>query len=631
MQSSYRRAKRTGRGIVNLTRHAAPAAALAILCVHATARADVPDPGDFVVPNHVVSTANNAPLIRFNRNLSGGAHTHGAWNGGWQVPLALAAWGGNTASDAKLLQQINYNLQGGNSISANGGYPAQHETNVTGMYAVLRQSDRFWNDVLTADQRHKIDLVMTAAIIGSAYTTADATYAGGHQHTALDGDTNLNRGWNPNYREGMFGNLLQGMVYFGGADAVTNILANYDHTAFVAQLQAAGLSNTAETFTWAANHPGSGAPSASKIEDHVRDYRFQGQGLMDPFELYEYLTLHTYGRDVIAGLNNGAGRVGGNGVRGGMIVSGAANLPNLGEPGMLLEFNGVDAGGPRSSISYAYHGFKPNLTNHLSVLIGGYWQEGVTADELLALLDVGVTDLEYKLEHGYRNFAHGNGTNDVFDINRSAWDWSFRTHLPLWNEVLRPYHFGEAAEPLPEPEPTPPADGPVTSSAGWQSFGLGDEHTQPIVVTFDVTPNADNMDGLVGLSRGQPTAWPHLAAIIRFNTSGHIDVRDGNVYTADLDLPYDASDTFLVRMVIDPATQTYSVYITPEVGDEILLAAGYGFRSEQAATDMLDHWATWSGQGSLTVDNFTIVPEPTTLALLALGGATLLIRRRTRA
>jgi hypothetical protein len=29
--------------------------------------------------------------------------------------------------------------------------------------------------------------------------------------TALDGDTNLNRGWNPNYQEGMVGMMLGGI------------------------------------------------------------------------------------------------------------------------------------------------------------------------------------------------------------------------------------------------------------------------------------------------------------------------------------------------------------------------------------------------------------------------------------
>lgn len=572
------------------------------------------------VPQSVIDTANSAPLTRYNRNISGGAHTQAAFNGGWQIPLAVAAWMGNTAADAKLLSQINYNLQGGNVISANGGYPAQHELHVTGMYAILRQSDRFWNEKLTADQRHKIDLVMKAALISSAYTTADATYAPGKTPTALDGDTNMHRGWNPNFREGMFGGLIASTVYFGGAEQARDILQNYNHNAFVTELQNAGLTNIAQTFTWAQAHPGSAAPSAAQIEQHVRNYTYQGKPLADPFDLYAQLTLNTYSKQVTAGLNDGKGIME-NGVPTGVIVSGADGLPNRGKVGMLAEFNSVDASGPRSSITYAYDGFRPNLTNHAAVLIGGYWEQGPVADELLQRLDVGITDLVYKLEHGYRNYQHGKGNTTIYDINRADWNISFRTTIPLWTDVLRPYHF--AAVP-------PPASGPVNSSTDWQSFGLPSPISEPVTITFDATPNAAGTDGVIGLLNGPATQWSDLAAIVRFNPDGRIDVRNGGAYDADVNLPYVPGTVYHVRMEIDPANKLYSVFVTPEDGDEILLAGDYLFRSEQALTSVLDRWAVWHGEGSFTVSNFNVsVPEPASAAAL-LGGSLLLMRKFPR-
>jgi hypothetical protein len=200
---------------------------------------DVPSnqaPG-LVPPQAIVDVGNAAPLIRYNRNLPGGGHTNGGTTGGWQIAHALAVRAGNTSADAKLLEQIAYNLDGANALSANGGYPAQHELHLTGTYAIVRHVPRFWNDRLTSDQRRKIDLVMTAAMVASAYTTADATYAGGAAPTALDGDTNLHRNWNPNFREGMFGALIAAMVYFGGAEAVMDRLNRYDHAAFVRDVQ----------------------------------------------------------------------------------------------------------------------------------------------------------------------------------------------------------------------------------------------------------------------------------------------------------------------------------------------------------------------------------------------------------
>jgi hypothetical protein len=307
------------------------------------------------------------------------------------------------------------------------------------MFAILRRCPRFWLAKLTPEHRHKIDLIMKATLVASAYTTSDATYVEGRQPTALDGDTNLHRGWNPNYREGMFGGLLVGTVYFGGVEAARTLLERYDHAMFVGELRATGLENLLETFTWAQTHPRAGAPTAAEIENAVCNYRLDGEPLPAPFELYARLTGHTYGATVNTGLNQGRGILV-DGVPTGCLAGGAETLPNLGKEGMLREFDSNDASGRRSSITYAYDGFRPNLTHHVVLLVGGCWPTDGRDAELLARLDVGIADLAYKLQHGYRNYAKGKGSTQVFDIGRDDWVWSFRTMLPLWTDVLRPYH-----------------------------------------------------------------------------------------------------------------------------------------------------------------------------------------------
>jgi hypothetical protein len=330
------------------------------------------------VPQKTVDAANALPPIRFNRNSKGGAHTNGAWSGGGSIVLAVAAWQGNVSADKKLLEQIRYNLVGENAITAIGGYPCQHERHVTGMYAILKNAPRFWNQ-LSAEEQAKIDLVMKAALVASAYTTSDTVNAKGAKLAALDGDTNMNRGWNPNYQEGMIGEMIVGTVYFGGGAAAQKVLDTYDHDAFVAQLKAAGLTNILETFTWKQAHPDSAAPDGSMIAAGIKNYRYLGHDLSDPMEIYSLLTLNTYGAKVNAGLNGGKGLNGS-----GCIATGAEALPNLGKVGMLLEFDSKDAGGPRSSISYAYDGFRPNLTNHVVLLTCGYWKDGPKAQECVA-------------------------------------------------------------------------------------------------------------------------------------------------------------------------------------------------------------------------------------------------------
>lgn len=389
-------------------------------------------------PQAIVDIGNDAPIIRYNRYLPGGGHTNGASTGGWQIVHALAARSGNTSADAKLMEQIAYSLEGMNAISANGGYPAQHELHMTGTYAIVRRTPRLWNG-LTDEQRRKMDLVMKAALVASAYTTADATYAGGATPTAIDGDTNLHRNWNPNYREGMFGALIAATVYFGGVDRVYDILNGYNHAAFVEELKTTGLDNIHETFTWVSSRPTSRAPNGAQIERQIRDYRNRERRLPEPMDLYYELTVNTYSRRVSCGLNDGRG-IDVNGVATGTIASGCETLPNKGAPGMLLEFASSDANGPRSSMGYAYDGFRANLTNHVLIIVGGYWQPGGKADEILRLLDVGITDLRYKLERGYRNYSRGRGSASVSDINSAQHSWSYRIALPLWEQVVKASH-----------------------------------------------------------------------------------------------------------------------------------------------------------------------------------------------
>jgi len=368
---------------------------------------------------------------RYNRRLRGGGHTDGAFSGGGVMTMAVAAYAGNRSADAPLLRQIRHNLIGEHALTATGGYPAQHERHFTGAVTVAKLTPRIWKQ-FTPAERTKIDLLMQAALVASAYTTSDASYADGKRATCLDGTRNMHRDWNPNYREGMVGMMVVGAVYFGPAEA-QSILNRYSHARFVTALRQAELTNPLETFTWRANHRQSKAPTPEQITKAVRNYRYKGNDLSAPMKLYHMLTTNTYGAKVSAGLN------GGRGVReAGRIASGADELPNLGRPGMLKEFDSKDAGGPRSSIGYAYDGFRPNLTNQIVLIVSGHWKPGPQADECLALMDVGITDLFYKLARGYINYSKGRASRRASGLNAPYHDYALTRSL--WYDVVRPYH-----------------------------------------------------------------------------------------------------------------------------------------------------------------------------------------------
>ena len=385
-------------------------------------------------PQSAVDFAIAQPLNRYGRSIAGGAYTNLPGSGDAPLVLAAAAFAGNETADQRLLEQMRYSITAGYEIAANGGYPAQHERHVTAMFSVAKLTPRIWNQ-LTDEERGKVDLVMKAALVASAFTTSDRNpfiLAGAQQFT-LDGDSNVGRDWNPNYREGMVGGMLVGMTYFGGPGNVSAMLDGYDHAAFVAELKSAGLTNLVSTFDWKTNHPASSAPTGAMIEDAIDGWRYKGIGIADYMGVYARLATFTFGGVVKAGINDGYGMAGA-----GKILSGADQLPNLGKAGMLLEFHSSDAMGPRSSAAYAYDGFRTHLSNHFVLLAGGYWDPtSAVAIEALQRMKIGAADLWYKLDQGYANYQKGyfSGVIRITDPGRG-----FEMVRPFWEEVVRAYH-----------------------------------------------------------------------------------------------------------------------------------------------------------------------------------------------
>jgi hypothetical protein len=158
--------------------------------------------------------------------------------------------------------------------------------------------------------------------------------------------------------------------------------------------------------------------------------------------------------------------------------------------------------------------------------------------------------------------------------------------------------------------PPPPSPSPATC---FESSNSPVFKSQPFTArdgTFtaeaDVTPGTDGMDGALALSSGPQRTWRGQAAIVLFNASGQIVARNGGVYQARSAIRYQAGTTYRVRMDVNVAARTYSVYVTPAGGSEFLLAADYAFRTEQASVTSLSAWGLIADIGSLKACGLTI-------------------------
>jgi unsaturated chondroitin disaccharide hydrolase len=125
------------------------------------------------------------------------------------------------------------------------------------------------------------------------------------------------------------------------------------------------------------------------------------------------------------------------------------------------------------------------------------------------------------------------------------------------------------------------------SAVGFRTFDLPAEQKGSFEVSFDATPLADNIDAFTGIGAITPREAADVAAIVRFNEHGTIDVRNGGSFRADQNLAYSANKAYRVRMVIDVKSKIYSVFVIPPGQPEIALARNYAFRSTQAAVQAL--------------------------------------------
>ncbi|HYO10793.1 MAG TPA: fibronectin type III domain-containing protein, partial [Tepidisphaeraceae bacterium] len=548
-------------------------------------------------PQAAVNAAIAAPLIRFNRNLPGGAHTDGAFHGGASVTLALASYAGNTTADARLLQQMRFTLTGGNDISANGGYAAQHERHVTGMFALAKLTPRVWDQLSPAEQ-NKVNLLMKAAFVASAFTTSDNNpyIKSGQQQRALDADTNLNRDWNPNYREGMVGGVLVGAAYFGPAEA-QRILSTYDHQAFVSELSAAGLSNIHQTFNWKQANPASIAPDAATLQQGVQNYSYYGNSLNNLMGIYGRLVTNTYGKAVTAGLNGGAGINGG-----GKLVSGADTQPNKGAVGMLTEFDSVDGSGPRSAANYSYDGYRPHQTNLLVLIASGQWDaDSSVATEAKSRLQVGNTDLWYKMDHGYVGYYHG-APRETFLTATHATSWGFTYNRSVWEDVLQPYLNRSA--PVTPTNPTTPTPAAPAAPSTLVATAVGSS-----VVNLLWIDNSTSETGFkVERSSNGGSTWTQVATLgANVTTYTSLDLAATTTYlfrvraynaTGDSAYTNVAMATTAAVVIVPPTTPTNPTTPTlpPAISEDFTTSAG-----DFAVID--GPWSAAGGQFRLTGDN----------------------------
>jgi hypothetical protein len=163
------------------------------------------------------------------------------------------------------------------------------------------------------------------------------------------------------------------------------------------------------------------------------------------------------------------------------------------------------------------------------------------------------------------------------------------------------------------PEPLLPSDvttNQVTittdllSNTSWQHVTLP-QMTDDFNIAFNSTPGFANSDALTGIGSTQASAFSDLPIIIRYNTSGFWDARNGSAYAATNPVPYTPGTTYYVRVAVSVLNKTYTVTITPLSGAganvPVVLAQDFAFRTEQATAASFAYVSMIAPTGSHTI------------------------------
>lgn len=136
-------------------------------------------------------------------------------------------------------------------------------------------------------------------------------------------------------------------------------------------------------------------------------------------------------------------------------------------------------------------------------------------------------------------------------------------------------------------------DGYTSKINEWQSVLIPQgTQTGKFTVEFDMIPNKDNIDVVVGFLDGIATTYSNNSCIVRLNPSGKIDAFNDTAYDSDNELAYHAGVTYHVKMDIDCVNMSYDVYANEQGGAVVEIAKDYSFRKK---VTHLDYWSMVAG------------------------------------
>ncbi|MEN8250070.1 MAG: hypothetical protein ABFS32_14150 [Bacteroidota bacterium] len=131
----------------------------------------------------------------------------------------------------------------------------------------------------------------------------------------------------------------------------------------------------------------------------------------------------------------------------------------------------------------------------------------------------------------------------------------------------------------------------------WQNFTIPQGvQNGSFTAEWDMVAEKDGIDAVTGFGPGEAGTYSDLSVIVRFDRLGIIDAYNSAGYAHVNEVPYSAGVVYHVRAEINVINGTYSAYVTPEGGAEVVIAEDYGFRNPAIS---IAYWSMVAGDWNL--------------------------------
>ncbi len=344
----------------------------------------------------------------------------------------LTSTSGVKVSD-RLIQHITYIISGGKEPSARGFTSGWIDAPFALALALAKETPDVWNELNKKD-KEKCDFIMK-------YLAVSNNYCQNLENSVqmdLSQNYPTNKYWHPNMEEGNVHGMIAAYMYFGGADAVNKILADFNYDEYIAQMDAYNFPNPKVYFELTGKEllenggrdAGGGSTKGARIPFVYQSQPYSKQDPnpaekvpFEPYALFRSTTRRNFCHIVKSNIYGDTG-----------YLSDGAVSPYEGRLGMCNEFEQEDAKGHRTDGHYVALSMRTSIPMLTTMKVLGYLK-GDDVNDLQERMYVGVEDFFFKMDP-----AHGGWIGFEKGVNTRSMESNFNSEgIMYYKEVWRKY------------------------------------------------------------------------------------------------------------------------------------------------------------------------------------------------